>query len=115
MRGSGVFEGSLRRATGRGAQSAQGLLLPPRALARWQVMPYYREDLDPTRFLGPEVAGREPIYFQTQCHLDAPLRAHYREGVLTVECSLCRTTVVAVVVASRGEGRRDFEDEERCP
>lgn len=65
----------------------------------------YREDLDPSVCSHPSCAGKPPghtVWFHAGCHLEAPTWVRYRDGALTITCSVCTRTLATIAVASRG-------------
>lgn len=59
-----------------------------------------RSDLDQMRCSNPGCTeDHGPLYFHSRCHPESPTWTHYENGVLTIECAECRTTITTVQVA----------------
>ena len=65
-------------------------------------MPLTRQQLDTMQCGTPGCTEEHgALYFHGRCHPNAATWAGYADGVVTVRCSVCEQTIVAIAVAER--------------
>jgi hypothetical protein len=66
-------------------------------------MPLYLEDLAEIRCEVPNCESPEghPIALSGKCHIGAPTRVYYHEGVVRVFCAVCKEPVADFAIACR--------------
>ena len=57
-----------------------------------------KEGKDPKK----EHSHKQPLYFHAKCHIDAPPWSYYKNGIIHIECSVCRQPIFSFQVASKG-------------
>lgn len=72
-----------------------------------------RDDLDKLIAVGCCCEGCdckwEPLYFHSHCHPAAYCEVMYHNGVVTVNCGVCKSEVVKIFVGSKEEKLRPKE------
>jgi hypothetical protein len=64
-------------------------------------MALYKEGLKDLKCPCGVPGCEDPLYMHSKCHPEAPTWARYFDGVLTIECSVCRKVIAEFAVASR--------------
>jgi hypothetical protein len=64
-------------------------------------MALHKEDFDgQICHCGDDGCDMSIMYLHSSCHLGAPTEASYSGGEITIRCSVCKTFIASIAVAS---------------
>lgn len=66
--------------------------------------PLYKDELDHLPCFNPDcdhTSHTKPMALNAYCHPTKPVRVWYKDGLLTLNCAICKQIVVQIAVARR--------------
>lgn len=61
----------------------------------------YRDELDSMLCDCGKPACEDPVWFHSNCHIEAPTWCTYYDGELTIKCSECGSEIASIAVADQ--------------